>query len=307
MLLNTQDPSCWEKSLAPFESLPTPKKLQVITLLEPTSMADQLDMNQLSLNDSKHANGPPGGGRSYIPPHMRQSSRQMPPPMNDGMDGSAWGPPPYVDALQPFIENADIRKSGANGTANGGPPPPEAASSWAPSAAAPNFQPRGPPPGGNPSWSGSSHGVSGFDPGAYGKPRGGGGFSGGYSGGGGSYGGGGGGGSSRGSGDGTWKDGKHIPGPPNTRVERELFGTGTNDPSKTHTGINFEKYDDIPVEASAPGGQSVPEPVTRFSNPPLDVSVPEVLDFRSTSAARSPTTPNTSQPLLLLRAKADRF
>ena len=38
-------------------------------------------------------------------------------------------------------------------------------------------------------------------------------------------------------------------------LERELFGV-PNDPSKQHTGINFEKYDDIPVEAS---GQGVPE------------------------------------------------
>ena len=69
-----------------------------------------------------------------------------------------------------------------------------------------------------------------------------------------------------GSGDGQWRDGKHVPGPANARVERELFGVA-NDPSKAQTGINFEKYDDIPVEAS---GQGVPEPVTTFTNPPLD-------------------------------------
>jgi ATP-dependent RNA helicase DDX3X len=49
-------------------------------------------------------------------------------------------------------------------------------------------------------------------------------------------------------------------------LERDLFGV-PNDPSKQQTGINFEKYDDIPVEAS---GQGVPEPVTAFTNPPLD-------------------------------------
>lgn len=69
-----------------------------------------------------------------------------------------------------------------------------------------------------------------------------------------------------GSGDGQWRDGKHVPGPPNARLERELFGVA-NDPSKQQTGINFEKYDDIPVEAS---GQGVPEPVNAFTNPPLD-------------------------------------
>lgn len=89
----------------------------------------------------------------------------------------------------------------------------------------------------------------GFDRNAYGNP-----------------GAGGGGGHARGSGDGQWRDGKHIAGPANPRVERELFGTA-DDPSKQHTGINFEKYDDIPVEAS---GHDCPEPVLSFSNPPLD-------------------------------------
>ena len=50
------------------------------------------------------------------------------------------------------------------------------------------------------------------------------------------------------------------------RMEKELFGD-ENDPSKQHTGINFEKYDDIPVEAT---GAGVPEPVLEFTNPPLD-------------------------------------
>lgn len=113
-------------------------------------------------------------------------------------------------------------------------------------ANAPNFTPRGrEAPQGGAGWGGAPQGR--FDAGAYGKP-------------------GGGGGSARGSGDGAWKDGKHVPGPPNQRLERDLFGV-PNDPSKQHTGINFEKYDDIPVEAS---GQGVPEPVTRFTNPPLD-------------------------------------
>ncbi|EYE94909.1 DEAD/DEAH box helicase [Aspergillus ruber CBS 135680] len=70
----------------------------------------------------------------------------------------------------------------------------------------------------------------------------------------------------RGSGDGQWRDGKHIPGPQNPRLERELFGI-PNDPAKQNTGINFSNYDDIPVEAS---GTNVPEPVNAFTNPPLD-------------------------------------
>ena len=108
----------------------------------------------------------------------------------------------------------------------------------------PNFTPRGSDaPGRN-----FYRPPTKFDPNAYGHP------------------GNGAGGGTRGSGDGQWRDGKHIPGPPNPRVERDLFGA-PNDPSKQQTGINFEKYDDIPVEAS---GQNVPEPVITFANPPLD-------------------------------------
>ncbi|KAJ7716578.1 P-loop containing nucleoside triphosphate hydrolase protein [Mycena maculata] len=65
---------------------------------------------------------------------------------------------------------------------------------------------------------------------------------------------------------GIWKDGKHIPGPRNMRTEKELFGDAA-DPSKQHTGINFEKYDEIPVEAT---GSLVPDPVNEFTSPPLD-------------------------------------
>lgn len=119
--------------------------------------------------------------------------------------------------------------------------------SW---AHANDFSPRG--PNGNTNWSSTEGSRHAFDPNAYGNP--------GHGGGGGSsY-------AARGSGDGQWRDGKHIPGPPNPRVEIELFGA-PDDPSKQNTGINFANYDDIPVEAS---GQNVPEPVNAFTNPPLD-------------------------------------
>ena len=140
----------------------------------------------------------------------------------------------------------------------GGPPRAGGTSNW---ADAPNFTPRGgsgPPTNGN-GWQQdfSSQAPRQFDPNAYGKP--GVGAS--------SYGGGASSAvSARGSGDGQWRDGKHIPGPPNQRLERELFGV-PNDPSKQQTGINFSNYDDIPVEAS---GHDVPEPTTQFTNPPLD-------------------------------------
>ncbi|CAN9433971.1 unnamed protein product [Alternaria alternata] len=197
-------------------------------------MADQLDMGRLNINESQHnnQNGFNGERSAYIPPHLRGRPQGGPAPMD--------GPPPMMNG-----------GGGLGGSAWGpggqGPPPQMngggGAGGW---ANAPNFTPRGRdgPPGGG--WGGAPRGN--FDPNAYGKP------------------GGGGSGGARGSGDGAWKDGKHVPGPPNQRLERDLFGM-PNDPSKQHTGINFEKYDDIPVEAS---GQGVPEPVTRFTNPPLD-------------------------------------
>ncbi|KAF9785242.1 DEAD-domain-containing protein [Thelephora terrestris] len=65
---------------------------------------------------------------------------------------------------------------------------------------------------------------------------------------------------------GTWKDGIHIAGSRNVPLEKELFGD-LNDPSKQQTGINFEKYDEIPVEAT---GAGVPDPIASFADSPLD-------------------------------------
>lgn len=201
-------------------------------------MADQLNMNGLSLNDSRHAtNGNHPGRAAYIPPHLR--GRAGPPPPNTdgpapvgnpGLAGSAWG------SKQQNGDWASVPdfQPGPNG-------PGLPSNGWPTPGARP-----APPPQQQPA----------FNPNAYGAPPRTGGFSGNT---GGSY-------SARGSGDGQWRDGQHIPGPANPRVERELFGT-PNDPTKAHTGINFANYDDIPVEAS---GHDVPEAVTTFTNPPLD-------------------------------------
>lgn len=189
--------------------------------------------------------GPDGGGqqprRSYIPPHMRNRPAGPPPPvaMNGGMNGGPPnGAPPNGNAVM-------------NGLGN---------SAWA------NQGYSGPPPG---NWSNGPEAPPAYQNNRRGGWVARGGYSGGggYEGHGGGGGGGGGGGyAARGSGDGQWRDGKHIAGPANPRLERELFGT-IDDPSKQHTGINFEKYDDIPVEAS---GHDVPEPVHQFTTPPLD-------------------------------------
>ncbi|KAE8410494.1 hypothetical protein BDV36DRAFT_289550 [Aspergillus pseudocaelatus] len=195
-------------------------------------MADSLKMGSLSLNESQHAPAPnsSSGRAAYIPPHLRQ--RQM----GANMDGAPAAAPPAPGPSGPG------NSWGSRGGPRGG--------NWA-NANAPDFSPRGPNPNGNTSWTPTEGSRRSFNPDAYGNP-----------GHGGSYGGG----SARGSGDGQWRDGKHIPGPANARVERELFGL-PNDPSKQNTGINFANYDDIPVEAS---GHNVPEPVNAFTNPPLD-------------------------------------
>ncbi|KAK7885818.1 DEAD-box ATP-dependent RNA helicase [Exophiala xenobiotica] len=213
-------------------------------------MADSLNMNGLSMNESQHAaNGPTGNGlrKSYIPPHLRGQARG-PPVMN--MDGAGPAPPAATQGLNGSAWANNNNTGGGWANAQDFKPGPGPA----PEASAPQSN----------GWAGQ--GARPFNPNAYGAPGGGsGGGSYGGGGGGGSHGGYGGG-SARGSGDGQWRDGQHVPGPANPKVERELFGV-PNDPSKQATGINFSNYDDIPVEAS---GQNVPEPVVTFTNPPLD-------------------------------------
>ncbi|WZH44529.1 ATP-dependent RNA helicase DED1 [Fusarium acuminatum] len=200
-------------------------------------MADQINMGGLSLNEGGQQGGPQQGGRSYIPPHMRRQGGG--PPAGPPPAGPTPGGPPDMNGGPPA----------ANGIGN---------SAWANQ----NYGAR------QSNWSNDVPTYQNTN-GAGNNRRGGwGGRGGGYSGGGGDghSAGGGGGASARGSGDGQWRDGKHIAGPANPRIERELFGV-VDDPTKQQTGINFEKYDDIPVEAS---GTDVPEAVHQFSTPPLD-------------------------------------
>ena len=68
------------------------------------------------------------------------------------------------------------------------------------------------------------------------------------------------------AGTGRWTDGKHVPAARNEKMEQQLFGVA-EDPNFQSSGINFDHYDDIPVDAS---GENVPEPITEFTSPPLD-------------------------------------
>ncbi|KFH47596.1 ATP-dependent RNA helicase-like protein [Hapsidospora chrysogenum ATCC 11550] len=209
-------------------------------------MADQLNMGGLSLGPEGQQHGHTQN-RSYIPPHMRNRPGG-PPPMNGPGPGPHAGPGPAAGAGVP------------TGPVPGGQAPNGIANSnWANQnyGARQNNWSNGPEVGAPPFQGGG--GRRGGWGGAGGRGGHGGGHEGGHGGSGGNY-------AARGSGDGQWRDGKHIPGPANPRVERELFGA-IDDPSKQHTGINFEKYDDIPVEAS---GRDVPEPTLQFTSPPLD-------------------------------------
>ncbi|KAA8897201.1 ATP-dependent RNA helicase ded1 [Sphaerosporella brunnea] len=169
-----------------------------------------------------------GGSAPTAAPAPKQA--YIPPHMRATMGRGA--PAPAAGGA-PAASNGVQASRWANG------PAPSVSNGWgAPSAAAPSNQPRSnwdvPPP----------RPTRQFDPNGYGGS----------------------GGHRSGYGEGRWVDGKHVPGPANQRLERELFGV-PNDPTKQQTGINFEKYDDIPVEAS---GHDVPEPVTEFTSPPLD-------------------------------------
>ncbi|KAH3662442.1 hypothetical protein OGAPHI_005694 [Ogataea philodendri] len=65
---------------------------------------------------------------------------------------------------------------------------------------------------------------------------------------------------------GSWTDGEHKPAEHNERLELELYGK-PGDAQFQSSGINFDNYDEIPVEAS---GEDVPEPISEFTSPPLD-------------------------------------
>ncbi|KAJ2452373.1 ATP-dependent RNA helicase ded1, partial [Coemansia sp. RSA 2424] len=82
----------------------------------------------------------------------------------------------------------------------------------------------------------------------------------------GGFGGGRGGGSMRAGHTGLWAGGKHVHGQRDQRMEAELFGEA-DDTERMHTGINFEKYDDIPVEAS---GRDPPAPISNFEEADLE-------------------------------------
>ncbi|ODV86533.1 hypothetical protein CANARDRAFT_206909 [[Candida] arabinofermentans NRRL YB-2248] len=76
-------------------------------------------------------------------------------------------------------------------------------------------------------------------------------------------------------GQGVFANGVHTPAERNEKVELELFGAA-GDPQFQSSGINFDNYDDIPVEAT---GDNPPEPISEFTSPPLDPLLVENIKF----------------------------
>ncbi|CEP14995.1 hypothetical protein [Parasitella parasitica] len=77
------------------------------------------------------------------------------------------------------------------------------------------------------------------------------------------------------SGRGTWKDGVHVLAKEDQELKRKLFGT-PEDHESISSGINFDKYEDIPVETK---GKNVPEGITEFSNSGLDLHLLENIQY----------------------------
>ncbi|XP_045503279.1 putative ATP-dependent RNA helicase Pl10 isoform X2 [Colias croceus] len=82
-----------------------------------------------------------------------------------------------------------------------------------------------------------------------------------------------------------------VPLPRDERQELELFGTG-------NTGINFSKYEDIPVEAS---GENVPDFITSFE----DVNLTEIMRANIASARYDKPTPVQKYAIPIVLGRRD--
>lgn len=74
---------------------------------------------------------------------------------------------------------------------------------------------------------------------------------------------------------GTWKDGNHIIGRRNDRLEKELFGEPSNHP-KQRTGTDLEMRGHFPVEAT---GSGIPGPIATFVDSLLDPLLLENISY----------------------------
>ncbi|KAI8604406.1 P-loop containing nucleoside triphosphate hydrolase protein [Dissophora ornata] len=179
-------------------------------------------------NDARHGGRPSGQRSAYVPPHLRNQAPPPPPPQRSN---ESWDAP---------IRSGNSRSGGWGGASESG-----YNRGWNNDHSAPRQSSGGGGGGG-----GGAAWNERASSGGYGGRRNDG-ASAGYT---------------RLDRDvGTFKNGVQVPAARNSRLERELYGS--EEKERQSTGINFEKYDDIPVEAS---GHDVPEPVLSFTSPPLD-------------------------------------
>ncbi|KAG7248756.1 hypothetical protein CRUP_035702, partial [Coryphaenoides rupestris] len=99
------------------------------------------------------------------------------------------------------------------------------------------------------------------------------------------------GGSSRWGEDSREEDDWSKPTPPNERLEHELFSGG-------NTGINFEKYDDIPVDAT---GNNCPPHIDSFH----DVDMGEIIMANITLSRYTRPTPVQKYAIPIIKSKRD--
>ncbi|KAK9894656.1 ATP-dependent RNA helicase DED1 [Cystobasidium minutum MCA 4210] len=182
------------------------------------------------------------GRPAYVPPHLRKAQQEA------SLKAAA---PEFIPKAQPATNGVNGHAAPAlNGTANGAYRPPVAAATngySAPRSNGAGWDSPAPRAGTNGAAAGRGWGAAT----TFGSGR-------------------------RNDGYGHWQDGKHIIGPSNPRAEKDLFGEA-GDGVHQSTGINFDKYGDIPVSVTPPdprytGGVTlpIPEPLTEFTTPPID-------------------------------------
>ncbi|KAI8052811.1 P-loop containing nucleoside triphosphate hydrolase protein [Syncephalis plumigaleata] len=97
---------------------------------------------------------------------------------------------------------------------------------------------------------------------------------------------------------GYWRDGKHTPAQRDPRIEKELYGEPEDTEHHVSTGINFDRYQDIPVEAS---GNNVPSGIESFDECTID----ELLRSNIDLARYTKPTPVQKHSVPIVGAKRD--
>lgn len=261
--------------------------------------------NQMPPNNYFGGDGPQGGGgaRRYIPPAMRNQGGAMNGPPGPGAFQHPPGPPPPMPGGGPPPFNGPPRDGrgynngprdgGYNNYRNGagGPPGRGGRFDGPPGGGNNRWDNRGPPPQGNNRWADApgqgggrwddrqggmnQRGYNNRNRESDGGPK-------------------------TGNWDGNdtrWAGGSdqpvdwNKPLPANERMERELYGEG-------NSGINFDKYEDIPVEAT---GEDAPDGISEFT----DVDLGEIIQMNIKHCRYNKPTPVQKHAIPIIRGHRD--